>query len=84
MSNTTIENTEHLLAYIISQADSGTKAWFNYPQQKIVGIFLAVEMARIHADKFTPSEILEYVNELNNQIYTKLILPSQKNYGSHL
>lgn len=84
MTNTTIENTEHLLAYIISQADSGTKAWFNYPQQKIVGIFLAVEMARIHADKFTPAEILEYVNELNNQIYTKLILPSQKNYGSHI
>lgn len=84
MSNTTIENTEHLLAYIISQADSGTKAWFNYPQQRIVGIYLALEMARIHADKFTPEEILNYVNDLNNQIYTKIILPSQKSYGSNL
>lgn len=73
MSNTIIENTEHLLAYIISQADSGTKAWFNYPQQRIVGIYMCYELARNHANTMTPEEIIEYVQHLNNLVYSKIV-----------
>jgi hypothetical protein len=72
-NNTIIENTEHLLAYIISQADSGTKAWFNYPQQRIVGIYMCYELAQLYADKMTPEEIVDYVSNLNNLVYKKFL-----------
>ncbi|CAB4121442.1 hypothetical protein UFOVP11_25 [uncultured Caudovirales phage] len=79
MSNTIIENTEHLLAYIISQADSGTKAWFNYPQQRIVGIYMCYELAKAHANTMTPEEVIEYVVKMNNLIYHKIVISGDKN-----
>ena len=72
-SPTTIENSTDLLSYLLSQANSGVKNWFGFSQQRITGIYLAHEIAKFHADKFTPDEIADYVIKLNNSIYQKLI-----------
>ena len=66
-------NSEALLNYLITQANSGQKNWFGFPQQRLVGIHLAYEIAANHADKMTPEEVTEYVVSLNNAIYSKLI-----------
>lgn len=70
---TTIQNNTELLNYLIAQANSGTKNWFGFPQQRITGISLAHEIAANHADKMTPDEITDYVIKLNNSIYQKII-----------
>ena len=70
---TTIQNNQELLAYLLSQANSGTKNWFGYVQQRITGINLAHAIAANHADTMTPDEITDYVIKLNNSIYHKLI-----------
>jgi hypothetical protein len=66
-------NSQDLLNYLLSQANSGAKDWFGFRQQKIAGINLAYRIAEVHADKLSPEEIVEYVNKLNNTIFTKLI-----------
>jgi hypothetical protein len=66
-------NSQDLLNYLLSQANSGVKDWFGFRQQKIAGINLAYRIAEIHADKLSPEEIVDYVNKLNNAIFTKLI-----------
>jgi len=71
--NTTIQNNTELLNYLIAQANSGTKNWFGFSQQRITGITLAHEIAANHADKMTPDEITDYVIKLNNSIYQKII-----------
>jgi len=68
-----IQNNTDLLAYIIEQSSSGQKNWFGFQQQKITGINVIYDIAKNHADKFTPDEIVEYVMKLNNAIYHKLI-----------
>ena len=68
-----IESSSDLLSYLLSQANSGVKNWFAFAQQRITGIYLAHEIAKYHADKFTPDEIADYVITLNNSIYQKLI-----------
>ncbi|MEI7757650.1 MAG: hypothetical protein WCI80_01265 [Bacteroidota bacterium] len=68
-----IESSSDLLSYLLSQANSGVKNWFGFAQQRITGIYLAHEIAKYHADKFTPDEIADYVITLNNSIYQKLI-----------
>lgn len=70
---TTIQNSDDLFAYIVSQASSGNKNWFGFLQQRIAGIHLAYEMAKHHGDKMTPDEITDYVVRLNNSIYVKLV-----------
>jgi hypothetical protein len=70
---TTIHNTNDLLSYIVGLAQSGQKNWFGFPQQRIAGIHLAYEMAKIHGDKMTPEEIVDYVVRLNNTIFAKLL-----------
>lgn len=70
--NTTIQNTTDLLGFLISQSES-RKDWFGYSQQRLTGIQLAHHIAANHADKMTPSEIIQYVNELNNLMYKNLI-----------
>lgn len=64
-----IKNADDLLEFIIGQSKSGQKAWFGFPQQKIVGIYMCYEIARLHADKMKPKEVVEYVTELNNAIF---------------
>lgn len=68
-----IQSNNDLLSYLISQANSGTKNWFGFQQQKIAGIDAAYKIAANHADKMTPEEIAEYVLKLNNCIYDKFI-----------
>ena len=68
-----IESSSDLLSYLLSQANSGVKNWFGFAQQRITCIYLAHEIAKYHADKFTPDEITDYVIKLNNSIYQKLI-----------
>jgi hypothetical protein len=70
---TQINNSQDLLTYIISQANSGQKNWFGFQQQRIAGIDAAYKMAILHADKMTPEQIVDYVTKLNNTIYDKML-----------
>lgn len=69
---TTIQNTNDLFSYLVSQATSGDKKWFGFHQQRIAGINIAYEIAKYHADKMTPEEVAEYAKRLNDAIYDKL------------
>jgi len=68
-----IQSNNDLLNFLVSQANSGAKNWFGFPQQRLVGIHLAYEIAKNHADKLTPDEIVDYVISLNNTIYVKIL-----------
>jgi|TARA_R110000822_G_scaffold97145_2_gene220712 hypothetical protein len=68
-----IEDNNDLLSYIIQQSAVGGKNWFGFPQQKIIGIHLAYEIAKLHADKMSSDDIVNFVINLNNKIYTKII-----------
>jgi len=70
---TTIQNTSDLLSYVVNLAQSGQKNWFGFPQQRIAGIHLSYEIAKIHADKMSPEEVVDYVVRLNNAIFQKLL-----------
>lgn len=69
----TQNNSEALLQYLVTQANSGNKNWFGFQQQRIAGINLAYKIAEHHANTMTPDEITDYVVNLNNSIYRKLI-----------
>lgn len=66
-------NSEALINYLVTQANSGQKNWFGFQQQRIAGIHIAYEIAKRHADKMSPEEVADYANRLNNAIYNKLI-----------
>ena len=70
---TTIHNSQDLLSYLVHCSSNGQKNWFGFPQQRIAGTHLAYEIAKIHADKMTPDEVVDYVIRLNNAIYRKLL-----------
>ena len=70
---TDITNSHDLLSYIVSQASSGNKNWFGFQQQRIVGIHLAYEIAKNHANTMSPEEVAEYAFKLNNAVYSKLV-----------
>ena len=70
---TTIQNTTDLLNYLERQAES-RKDWFGFLQQRMSGIVLAHEIAKIHADKMTPDEVVDYVVQRNNTIHRKLVV----------
>ena len=69
---TTQNNSDHLLNYLVSQANSGQKNWFGFHQQRVMGISIAYEIAKHHADKMTPEEVADYANKLNHAIYAKI------------
>lgn len=69
----TIQNNQDLLSYLLTQANSGVKNWFGFTQQRITGIYLCHQIAAAHADKMTPDEITNFVINLNNSIYQKII-----------
>ena len=71
---TTQNNSEALLHYLISQANTEKKDWVGFKQQKITGINLAYRMAENLGDKLSPEEIVEYVRQLNDCIFHKLIM----------
>jgi hypothetical protein len=68
-----IQSSNDLLGFLISQSNSGVKNWFGFQQQRIAGINTAYEIAKIHADKLSPEEVVDYVVRLNNAIYQKMI-----------
>jgi len=69
---TTIQNTGDLLGFLAKQAES-RKDWFGFLQQKMTAITLAHEIARHHAHHMTPSNVVEYALELNQEIFNKII-----------
>ncbi len=68
-----IKNSDDLLSYLVSQANSGQKNWFGFAQQRLTGIALAHDIAKNHADKLTPEQAVDYAIKLNNTIYQKII-----------
>lgn len=69
-----VNDQKALLDYIIYQANSGQKNWFSHQQQKITGIHLAHEIAKNHASTMSPDQVTDYVVQLNNSIYQKIVL----------
>jgi two-component sensor histidine kinase len=69
---TKIQDNGDLLTFLVSQADS-SKNWFGFTQQRITAIALAHDIARRHADKMTPKEVVDYATALNQAIYEKII-----------
>lgn len=70
---TTQNNSNDLLAYLVIQANSGSKDWFGFRQQRILGINLAYKIAEHHADKLSPEQVADYAFRLNNAIFSKLV-----------
>lgn len=66
-------NSQDLINYLVSQANSGQKNWFGFQQQRIAGINVAYEIAKNHADKMSPEQCADYAFKLNNAIYNKLV-----------
>lgn len=75
MNTFEINSRDDILAYVVAEAEKGNKQWFGFLQQKMTGISLVHQIAARHADKFTPDEIVDYVNRLNNSIFNRMIKP---------
>jgi hypothetical protein len=71
---TTIQNTNDLLSFLVTQAES-RRDWFGFTQQRMTAITLAHEIAARHADKMTPDQVVEYAIAINAQIFQKIIKP---------
>jgi|TARA_R110000868_G_scaffold261399_3_gene519525 hypothetical protein len=69
---TTIKDSTDLLSYLLTQADS-RKDWFGFTQQRMTAVTLAHQIAKQHADKMTPDEVVDYALKLNQTIYNKII-----------
>ena len=67
-----IQDSNDLLGYLLTQADS-RKDWFGFTQQRMTAVTLAHQIAKQHADKMTPDEVVEYALKLNQTIYNKII-----------
>ena len=61
---TELKNADDLRTFLVSQSQSGGKAWFGFPQQRIVSIYMCYELAKLHANTMTPNEVVEYAIEL--------------------
>lgn len=68
-----IQSNNDLLSFLLSQSNSGVKNWFGYQQQRVMGIHFAYELAKLHADKMSPEEVVDYAMKLNDTIYEKII-----------
>lgn len=67
-----VKDSNDLLNFLVAQSDS-SKNWFGFQQQRITAIALAHDIARTHADKMTPDEVVNYAINLNESIYHKII-----------
>lgn len=77
--------SDDLLSYLVAQAQTGAKNWYGYPQQRILNIKLCNEIAAAHADKMTPKQVVDYVLELNDMIFRRIVTSaghSHRNEGS--
>lgn len=71
-AHTTIQNTGDLLGFLVNQSEH-RKDWFGFTQQRMTAVSLAHEIAKRHADKMSPTEVVAYAIELNAKIYTMII-----------
>ena len=69
---TTIQNTGDLLSFLVNQSEV-RKDWFGFTQQRMTAVSLAHEIAKRHADKMSPTEVVTYAIELNAKIYNMII-----------
>lgn len=60
------------MSFLVTQAES-RKDWFGFTQQRITAIALAHDIARLHADKLTPQQVVQYAIALNEEIFHKII-----------
>jgi len=70
---TEIKNNNDLLGFLVMKMASDKKDWFGFPEQRVTGINLVHEIAKNHADKMTPQEVVTYVKDLNDAIYQGFI-----------
>jgi methyltransferase-like protein len=70
---TTQNASQDLLNFLITQANSGSKDWFGFHQQRIAGIHIAYRIAENHANTMSPEDVADYAFKLNNAIFNKLI-----------
>jgi two-component sensor histidine kinase len=70
-----IKNSDDLLNFLAAQAEKDGKQWFGYFQQRMTGVALAHQIAARHADKLTPAQVVDYVKQLNNEIFHRIIKP---------
>jgi hypothetical protein len=70
---TEIKNNNDLLGFLVMKMASDKKDWFGFPEQRVTGINLVHEIAKNHADKMTPQEVVTYVKDLNDAIYQVFI-----------
>jgi hypothetical protein len=73
MTDVKINSNNDLLGFLLTQASSGQKDWFGFTQQRITGINLVHEIAKNHADKMSPRDVVAYAKELNDEIYQGFI-----------
>lgn len=67
-----IQKSSDLLWFLLQQ--KGQKPdWFSHTEQKITGIQLAHQIAANHAGEMTPDQVVDYVVQLNDRIYQKMI-----------
>ena len=69
---TTIKDSTDILSYLLTQADT-RKDWFGFTQQRMTAVTLAHQIAKQHADKMSPDEVVDYALKLNQAIYNKII-----------
>jgi len=74
---TTIQNTDDLLAFLTTQMENNNKQWYGFSQQKLLNIKLVHEIAARNADLLEPSEVVDYVLQLNDEIYNKIVNPKR-------
>jgi hypothetical protein len=67
-----VKDSNDLLNFLVAQSDS-SKNWFGFQQQRITAIALAHDIARYHADKMSPDEVVDYAINVNEAIYHKII-----------
>ena len=67
-----VKDSNDLLNFLVAQSDS-SKNWFGFQQQRITAIALAHDIAKNHADKMSPNEVVIYAVALNEAIYHKII-----------
>jgi len=67
-----VKDSNDLLNFLVAQSDS-SKNWFGFQQQRMTAIALAHDIARHHADKMTPDEVVDYAISVNESIYHKII-----------
>lgn len=70
---TEINKNSDLLGFLVMKMASEKKDWFGFSEQRVTGINLVHEIAKHHADKMSPQEVVAYVKDLNDAIYQGFI-----------